>query len=402
MVDLVKRPKNNILIDWLTFSCKDISPEDCMKILGLEKVSWRSEFGSKLRYEKRFVFQHIQIHYTDSKEKKFNEGLCCEISGQGCREFESFSSVSWEYLIYQIRSLDQYNFSRLDLAYDDFSGVLPLDQIVYQAQNFYFTSRSSHLDIMASADNLDSDCIGYSVVHGKRCSNVLIRIYDKRVERKRWDLPHWVRCECQLRSDAALNSIGHCFDSSEIEIGAILAGIVRRYVQYRVPSADSNKSRWTLSPWYEDFCGAVASVSCYTSHNVEYNKHRMDAYAYDQNHNHTLCEIACDGVASYFRRLFSFSDPMPEKYMAVASDVHLLRREQDAKQAARSVFTSGGDCFAAAAAAQGVRARQLPEVGKQSYHDFLISAIADLEKELWLLDQAASPAPIYSEADKLI
>ena len=73
MVDLSKHFKNSIIIDWLTFSSKLFNENSIIKFLGMSGITWKHEFGSKLRYQKRMIFQHIQIHYTDSvSENKYN------------------------------------------------------------------------------------------------------------------------------------------------------------------------------------------------------------------------------------------------------------------------------------------------------------------------------------------
>lgn len=45
-------------------------------------------------------------------------GVWCEMSGQGCRTFESFSSRSWESLFSWIAA-QELKITRLDVAFDD-------------------------------------------------------------------------------------------------------------------------------------------------------------------------------------------------------------------------------------------------------------------------------------------
>ena len=49
----------------------------------------------------------------------------------------------------------------------------------------------------------DSDLWGVNIYHGKRGSPVSFRCYDKRIERKQYDIPHWIRFEMQLRAAAS-------------------------------------------------------------------------------------------------------------------------------------------------------------------------------------------------------
>lgn len=330
--------QNCIIIDWLTFSTKDYSFSDLVGVLGMQSRQWRYEKGSRLRYVGRWVCGHISIHVndvdSDSEDKKgFNKGCCVEMSGQGCREFESFGRGDWAFLMFflwqEVNSLESTtNVTRLDLAYDDFSGVLDIGQIARQAWNMEFTSRMSRVSVISDMSKLDVNVRGISITHGSKSSNVFFRIYDKRVERGRFDLQHWVRWEIQFRDICALGALNYLFTegSDDFGLGYFFGGLVRHYVQYRdVPSAeggsavDTNKSRWNLSAWYINFIGAVEGISVWSKKDVEYNKSRMDRYAYKQNHNHTLTLIQADGIVKYLHQLFdaAHGEEMPQKYKDV-------------------------------------------------------------------------------------
>lgn len=346
VVDLVKSTrKNAILIDWLTVSSKILNYDVCLYLLGMEKIQWRRFEGSKLRYEFRMVFQHITIHCTESWSDKYNKGCCIEISGKGCREFETFGKADWSALISSLYRYDKdVHFTRLDLAYDDFQGLLDIEQISIQARSLSFTSKLSKCEVVQTCDKLDPDFWGITVFHGARSSNVMHRIYDKRIERGRRDIPHWIRWEIQLRAIAAENAVHKAFIGSEtLQLGDFFGGVVRQYVAYRDQQQnDTNKNRWPLSSWYTDFIGAVSAVSVWSARTVEYNKGRMDQYAYKQNHNHTLCELFNDGIVEYLRQLLMEPDQLPDKYKRVLQDVYEQKQKQAASAAAAAVLASAG------------------------------------------------------------
>lgn len=341
------------IIDWLTFSHRFFGVEEAAALLGLSGCSFREEKGSRMHYEKRRIYQHIFIHYSDSSG--YMPGCCVEMSGQGCREFESFSIVSWKSLLsflYNesrltcrididdedqfIQSVKKYlpgvgkfidadldrrrcQVSRIDFAFDDYSGLIDIDVMSNQARRMEYTAVPHHVQIVADSDIADPDHVGVSVIHGAKSSDVYFRFYDKRVERQRYDLPHWIRGEIQLRHEAAQGAIEQLYESG-FDVGKVYSGILNRYLQYRDPCADSNKARWSVSDWWNKFSGAVAGISVLSRKDVEYNKSRMDRYAYDQNHNHTLCEIGIDGLGQYLLSL-RHGDDMPEKYLRVAGSV---------------------------------------------------------------------------------
>lgn len=337
--------KNCIIIDWLTFSHKLFTVQDAIEVLGLAGESWVDECGSNYRYEKRKTFMHMTIHYTEKNHSAFVPGVCVEMSGQGCREFEEFSSISWCDLltwlhdesqheikiapsgstyvdclhydhVNQIRTVKVAQISRLDLAYDDFEGKLDINVMASETRAFNYTTILKRHKIIEDSETANPDHVGLSVCFGSKSSNVYFRFYDKRVERERWDLPHWIRAEIQLRAAAAVGALD-CICSG-MPIGELHANICNRYIQYKIPGNDTHKDRWNTAQWWFEFLGSVSEICLFTRKDVEYNKKRMDHYAYKQNHNHTLCELVCDGLGEYLLRLLDYRDAVPEKYLKVA------------------------------------------------------------------------------------
>lgn len=348
--------KNCVIIDWLSFSHKLLTVDEMIAVLGLSGESWVDEEHSKLRYERRKIFLHITVHYTPVRyvpgsicqtvpSTIYNPGVCVEFSGQGCREFEEFSSVGWSDLLTWIhdessnevkcampaeglpfpdvvmqisvpRSCKVCQISRLDLAYDDFDGVLNINTLAECTRLHNYTSLLSKHSIIEDSEINNPDHTGISVCFGSRSSNVFFRFYDKRVERAAWDLEHWVRAEIQLRSAAAVGALD-CLCSG-MPCGELHSNICYRYLNFRDPGSDSHKDRWHICQWWLDFLESVVSIALFSRKDVEYNKNRMDNYAYKQNHNHTLTELACDGIGAYLLRLLEFREQIPEKYLKVA------------------------------------------------------------------------------------
>lgn len=334
MEELLNLQDNCIVIDWLTVVCNTsgIGFEHLVKCLGMQNLNWIHKEGSFRNYGRRAEWGKITIHYTPVEYESFpdasyNVGCCMELSGEGCREFESFGRGDWAALIVGFRELRQagidLRFTRLDIAYDDFHVKLPIEDISLQAQRLEFTAKTSKCSVTYSTDKNDLEHIGQCIIHGSRSSNTLIRIYNKRVERKRYDIPHWVRCEIQMRKESAEKFLDLVCSGNFSGLGDIYAGVVRQYVQYRVPSADTNDSRLELAPWYSAWLDDVQRISLWSTKDVDYNKFRMDNYAYRQNCNHTIAEIQMDGITEYLKSLYcaaitaNAGPELPDKYKSV-------------------------------------------------------------------------------------
>lgn len=78
--------------------------------------------------------------------------------------------------------------TRLDVAYDDHTGVIPLGEIVNDTQSGIFISKSNCWETVLSSKSS-------TVQIGSPQSRVLIRIYDKAMERSCLPGTHWIRCE---------------------------------------------------------------------------------------------------------------------------------------------------------------------------------------------------------------
>lgn len=324
---------NCIIIDWLTFSCKTHNFLSMCALMGFDSTKFKDNGGSRLRYAHRMSFgQGVSIHYTDDLEdRKYNRGCCVELSGQGCREFETFGNGDWTALFAFIQCLCQSEIlsdkdkpvfagriSRLDLAFDDFSGVVPLDKIAEYCDKGYYTSKLTEWKTFHSGRGSDRENVGLDVVHGSRDSNVMIRMYDKRVERNALEeFSHWVRLELQLRNEACEGVLNRLLDG-QFTTGRLFFSILGRYLQYREPSGDSNKARWSICQWWVDLLGAIQDIEIFDKKDIEYNKDRLDRYVYQQNHNVTRSALEIDGIAEFIKRIYFRGDDVPEKYVHLA------------------------------------------------------------------------------------
>ncbi len=81
--------ENVVLYDWLSFTSKEHSPDELIKALGLSHCPWQELTGMR-GYRDRKYFGNISIHYNGREDM----GVWCEMSGQGCRNFESLSQLT--------------------------------------------------------------------------------------------------------------------------------------------------------------------------------------------------------------------------------------------------------------------------------------------------------------------
>ena len=127
---------NYIIYDYITFTSKIHNHLSIIDFLGLQDVEFESLKGF-YGYKDRLYYDGISIHYNGRDDM----GVCVEMSGKGCRTWEKYGSADYDALFSEI--LENYsddsekrnmNLTRLDVAYDDFTGVLDLPLLCRETQ----------------------------------------------------------------------------------------------------------------------------------------------------------------------------------------------------------------------------------------------------------------------------
>ncbi len=277
--------KNLVLYDWLSFTSKTLSPADIVNLLGMIDYPWQDTKGAH-GYRHRLYFNSISIHFDGNDDM----GVWCEMSGQGCRAFESYSAVGWEYLFRFILDHD-CKITRLDIAYDDHEGKLDIDQIVEDTVKQHYISKSDYWLTHRGST-------GSSLEIGSPQSMVRCRIYDKAMERHCDPGTHWIRVELQLRDARAQKFLKEVV-SPDLTLPQLFSGVLVNYVRYVVPCSDSNKSRWDTAPYWLDILESLQAISIYESPGIEYNFDRLYDHTVNRYGNAISALINCLGVDGF-------------------------------------------------------------------------------------------------------
>lgn len=272
-----------VLIDWLTFTVKDMSDPDQVIAwyLGMDADLFKDEPFGLMGYDKVKSFNGIMVCFAPRENEYFKGmGVCVSMSGEGCRTFETMSklqlddqrekgSASYAFpALFQLLHVgENCNVSRVDLACDDRFGFLNLSTIVDAVNDNAINSRIQKRTVMTSFNGRQST--GTSVYLGSESSDFRIRIYDKAKEQGDFE-SHWVRVELVMRGKHA-NSFVNSFVNSAA-VGELAAGILKDKVSF-IELDDSNISRCTPCHWWVDFVGSVEAVQLVAS---ELSKHSLD------------------------------------------------------------------------------------------------------------------------------
>lgn len=301
---------NCVLYDWVSITSKISSPQNFIELLGLQDVTWETVAGAR-GYRDRLYWNHISIHYNGREDM----GVWLEMSGQGCRAFESYGTGDYEALFDEVReNPGEMNLTRLDVAFDDHEGLLDIWELERDTRDLLFVSKFRRTMLEWLWD-METEIGAVSIYHGRKVSEVMIRIYDKAAERGFTDGRHWVRVELQLRQERAL-----AFVDEPGTIGGKFAGVIRNYVRYVEKSDDSNKWRWPMKVYWERFLGGASAIRLYDKPGVEYNLHNLEQFVYQQAGGAvaTLMEIV--GEDEFRRGIQQRGTQLNPKYRALLDE----------------------------------------------------------------------------------
>lgn len=294
---------NLILIDWLSFTSRSDSIDSIIDYLGLQKCTMVNLSGM-YGYKDRQHYEGINIHYNHNDDKMPN--VWVEMSGTGCRSYETYGAADWKDLLEVVSNYnDGYNITRVDVAYDDHIGVLPMVRLVRDTIAQNYVSKWEYWEVAQSSK-------GSTLYHGSPQSKIRLRIYDKAAEKGKDE--HWIRCELQLRDEQARAMALLGVDN----IGSNFCGVLKNYLRYLVPSkTNSQKCRWSTAPYWNKFLGNAQAIKLHTAPGEEYNMARVKNYVYEQAGNSIATIIAVDGVDKMIKELKERNSSLSKKQIAL-------------------------------------------------------------------------------------
>ena len=298
-----------------------------MELLGLKDVSWQLMERGRNGYRQRYHFENISILF-DGQD---NMGVCVDMSGTGCRAYETYSTVGWSPLLQHLHlyagtnaDTGDYKITRLDAAFDDHTGILDIDELRDDTDQHHYVSRSRTWEV-------DYGSKGQTIYHGSPQSNMYIRIYDKAAELasksddpNAFDDVHWVRVELQMRDEIAKGFL----DGLVIHpLGDVFRGVLHNYLRYVIPTKDTNMSRWDLAPYWAELLEGVQKFRCWSSPGVEYTVWDLSNFVIKQAGNALDCYLRIFGYDDLIRELGKRSIKMSSKYQRLLDKYERLKQE---------------------------------------------------------------------------
>lgn len=301
--------ENIVIYDWLSITSRRHTVQEMIDLIGLENAPWEEGKGAH-GYKKRLYWNCISIFYDGSS---ISMGVWLEMSGQGCRAFETFGHGYYNFLFDEVKKYpDLMHITRLDIAFDDHTGILDMNVLVFDTVSGRYVAKAKSWECIQSDK-------GQTVVIGSKSSPVLIRIYDKARERNCTPGTHWIRIELQLRDDRCKQ-----FIHLNLSPGEAFSGILLNYLRYVLPdSDDSNKSRWPMTSYWSELVGECEKISLYTKPGVEYNLSRCERIVFNQYGNAIDALLQGYPIEYFLKKLATRGTAWNPKYDKVIEEAQL-------------------------------------------------------------------------------
>ena len=315
--------ENKVIYDWVSITSRIHSPQNFIELLGLDQpgIGWEQTKGAH-GYCDRLYWEKISIHYNGREDM----GVWLEMSGQGCRAFESFGNGDYEKLFQEV--LDnpgEMNLTRLDVAFDDHVGLLDIATVAEDTVNRDFISKWITGKIERSMNfNGKKEEDALTINFGSMKSVIFLRIYDKAKERGFTDGRHWIRVELQLRDDRALAMV-----QRTEPIGKAFAGVLVNYLRFiQEPDGyDSNRRRWPTKRYCQQLLDGIAPIQLYERPGSEYNMMNLENFVFKQAGGAIYTYLETHTIGQFLEMLKNRNVSLNPKYKALIEENRRRNKE---------------------------------------------------------------------------
>lgn len=243
-------------VDWLEVSLKNLkkfhdAKDVILDYLGIDFEKYEHEEGRFGGYRQKYTYKGISFLYDCPNEFA---GLKLMLTGEGCETFREESKISLEtLLLHTLSNCGEVNISRLDIAVDEYIGLLKLNRIENLTTSGAVKSKVRQYGVIYNGNAESGEDYGKTVSFGKRGREKFIRFYDK--GKQLGVEEHWTRCEVESRGKLA-QQIAEDIAIENIEKGRVIQRILSKTLDFKVITvgADRNhKERMKSQPFWTKF-----------------------------------------------------------------------------------------------------------------------------------------------------
>lgn len=280
-------------IDWLAFSVRvDVDEGEkwdqrLLEELGYDLAEFEEVPGRFFYNSGATLGNYINVYWNDpdknpdkNRLKRSSDTMAVIFTGQGATDLANKWDSDWQSVMYLLKEWGGVNFTRIDLALDDYDGLVSFDKIEGKLKKGHYRSSRKAFNVHQSSDVKKRDLgrtiyIGNARADGGSKGNVYARFYDKRAQylaknelfpvavQNHWEETGkevWQRYEISYSKKYAASIVDKIIEGQGVD--KIFKTSLRNLLELLKPNPnDSNKSRWAVCDWWEQFLGFDEAIT---------------------------------------------------------------------------------------------------------------------------------------------
>lgn len=261
-------------VDWLAFSLSfdDETVELDKRILELLKYDFDEfeDIPGRFFYNRGATFYgYVNVFWNDSERaihKNSSKTMTVVFTGQGSTELAEKWNNDWKTIFQLLRSYEgaTVNFTRIDLALDDFDETVSFADIEKKLEKGHYRSSKRSYNVVRTSD-VNQKVLGETIYIGNARANsgsrgnVYARFYDKLAQYKSKNQlapaearKSWQRYEISFSKKYASKVVDRFLRGENVD--KIFKTSLRDLLEILTPkNGETNKNRWYKTKWWEDF-----------------------------------------------------------------------------------------------------------------------------------------------------
>lgn len=209
---------------------------------------------------------YIKVFYSNPDDSR---GILVEMSGKGCRQFESFLRARNKTWFDFFQDCIEYkgSFTRFDVALDDTQTYFSVPFLLEKIKRAELITRFKRMDYNGSFDIGEEKEGGTTLYFGSKKSDAYLCFYEKNYEQARKyerdaeEYGAWNRYELRLKDDRSQVAIETLIKEQDLRYIAL--SIVNNYIRFVDQDKQENKKYWRTSNFWQAFIGDVSKLRLY-------------------------------------------------------------------------------------------------------------------------------------------
>jgi phage replication initiation protein len=273
-------------IDWFAFTVSDETDTDgaekgffLLENLGYDLAEFETIPGRYFYNSGLTLGGYVNLYYNDYEKdlvRNTSNNRNYVFTGQGCTDLAQKINNDWVGLFAILKELG-VKITRLDIALDDFHGVISFPKMENKLIKGHYRSSKKTYNVVKQAD-VNGDIKGYTLYIGSQSKSstgtYFLRCYDKFAQYKvkaqippqeAIDTGIWQRYEISYTKKKARKIVDLMVDEGQT-IGSVYMDTMRDIVEFLEPTKTQakeihkNKNRWKMSKWWQDFLDGAGKV----------------------------------------------------------------------------------------------------------------------------------------------